>query len=73
MGVSAGGLGSGSGEYLVEETTVSRKTGASGVVSGSGIGSRVKSSSTDGMRRTQDSALFMERKSKTTHSRRYDG
>uniref|UniRef100_A0A673MQW5 Uncharacterized protein n=1 Tax=Sinocyclocheilus rhinocerous TaxID=307959 RepID=A0A673MQW5_9TELE len=77
VGVSAGGFGSRSGEYLVEETTVSRKTGgASGVfesVSGSGTGSRVRSSSTDGMRRTQDSPLFVERKSKTTHSRRYDG
>lgn len=70
MGVNAGGLGSGSGEYLVEETTGSRKTGG---VSGSGTGSRVRSSSNDGMRRTQDSPLFVERKSKTSHSRRYDG
>ncbi len=77
VGMRAGGLGSGSEEYLIEETTVSRKTGgASGLfesVSGSGTGSRGRSSSKDGMRRTQDSPLFVERKSKTTHSRRYDG
>lgn len=81
VSVSAGGLGSGSREYLVEESSVSKskKAGvASGVfegVSGSGSGSglRVRSSSTDGMRRTQDSPLFLERKSKITHSRRYDG
>ncbi len=77
VGMRAGGLGSGSEEYLIEETTVSRKTGgASGLfesVSGSGTGSRGRSSSKDGMRRTQDSPLFVEKKSKTTHSRRYDG
>lgn len=79
VSVSAGGLGSGSREYLVEESSVSKskKAGvASGVfegVSGSGSGLRVRSSSTDGMRRTQDSPLFLERKSKITHSRRYDG
>lgn len=60
--------------------SISRKAGGSSdgfdSAFGSGSGLRVRSSSTDGNRRTQDSCvspLFLEKKSKTTLSSHYDG
>ncbi|KAA0717943.1 hypothetical protein E1301_Tti001463 [Triplophysa tibetana] len=81
-GGSTGGLGSALSDLLTEETSVSisRQAGGSSdgfdSAFGSGSGLRVRSSSTDGNKRSQgfcDSPLFLQKKSKTTLSSHYDG